>query len=53
LWDEALAAIVAGRRRSAPRPRHERYADGTRALLAFGASVDDDRYARALARRAD
>jgi aspartyl-tRNA(Asn)/glutamyl-tRNA(Gln) amidotransferase subunit A len=54
VWDEALAAIVAREASLVHRDRDtSRYADGTRALLAFGASVDDDRYDRALARRAE
>ena len=54
VWEEALAAIVAREASLVHRDRDtSRYADGTRALLAFGASVDDDRYARALARRAE
>ena len=51
-WEDALAAIVAREAALVHGDRDtSRYADGTRALLAFGASVDDDRYARALARR--
>ena len=51
-WEDALAAIVAREAALVHGERDtSRYADGTRALLAFGASVDDDRYARALARR--
>ena len=54
VWEEALAAIVAREASLVHRDRDtSRYADGTRALLAFGASVDDDQYARALARRAE
>jgi len=53
-WEEALAVIVAREASLVHRDRDtSRYAEGTRALLAFGASVDNDRYARALARRAE
>jgi Asp-tRNA(Asn)/Glu-tRNA(Gln) amidotransferase A subunit family amidase len=53
-WDDVLAVIVA---REAYLVHENRdtsgYADGTRALLAFGASVSDIRYAAALGRRAE
>ena len=54
MWEEALAAIVTREASLVHRDRDtSRYAEGTQALLAFGASVDDDQYARALARRAE
>ena len=53
-WEEALAVIVAREAVAAHAGRDtSRYAEGTRALLAFGATVDDERYAWALARRAE
>jgi aspartyl-tRNA(Asn)/glutamyl-tRNA(Gln) amidotransferase subunit A len=53
-WDEALAAIVAREAVAAHAGRDtSRYADGTRALLAYGSGVDDERYAWALARKAE
>jgi Asp-tRNA(Asn)/Glu-tRNA(Gln) amidotransferase A subunit family amidase/ketopantoate reductase len=53
-WDDVLAVIVAREAHLVHQPRDtSRYAEGTRALLAFGASVSDDRYAAALARRAE
>jgi aspartyl-tRNA(Asn)/glutamyl-tRNA(Gln) amidotransferase subunit A len=53
-WDEALAAIVAREAVAAHAGRDtSRYADGTRALLAFGAGTGDERYAWALARKAE
>jgi 2-dehydropantoate 2-reductase len=53
-WEEALAVIVAREAFLVHRSRDtSRYAEGTRALLAFGASVGDQRYSRALARRAE
>ncbi|MBO0772595.1 MAG: amidase, partial [Actinobacteria bacterium] len=51
-WDEVLAVIVASEAARVHAGRDTSgYADGTRALLAFGASVSPDRYARALAER--
>jgi len=53
-WDDVLTVIVAREAHLVHRHRDtSRYAEGTRALLAFGASVGDDRYAAALARRAE
>jgi Asp-tRNA(Asn)/Glu-tRNA(Gln) amidotransferase A subunit family amidase/ketopantoate reductase len=53
-WEDALAVIVAREAYQVHRARDtSRYADGTRALLEFGASVSDDRYARALGLRAE
>jgi aspartyl-tRNA(Asn)/glutamyl-tRNA(Gln) amidotransferase subunit A len=53
-WEDALAVIVAREAHLVHGPRDQsRYAEGTRALLAFGASVSDERYARALERRAE
>ncbi len=52
-WEDVLATIVApeaARVHQAMDTR--RYAEGTRALLAFGASVGEERYLRALDRRA-
>ena len=52
-WEETLAVIVAREAYLVHRDRDtSRYAGGTRALLAFGASVDGGRYAGALGRRA-
>ncbi len=53
-WDDVLAVIVAREAHLVHQPRDtSRYAEGTRALLAFGASVSDSQYAAALARRAE
>ena len=53
-WEDVLAVIVAREAYLVHRERDtSRYAEGTRALLDFGASVSDDRYARALGRRAE
>jgi Asp-tRNA(Asn)/Glu-tRNA(Gln) amidotransferase A subunit family amidase len=53
-WDEALAAIVASEAWQVHRDRDTAgYAAGTRALLEFGASVSRERYALALAERAE
>jgi Asp-tRNA(Asn)/Glu-tRNA(Gln) amidotransferase A subunit family amidase len=53
-WEDALAVIVAREAYLVHRDRDtSRYAEGTRALLTFGASVSDGRYARALERRAE
>jgi Asp-tRNA(Asn)/Glu-tRNA(Gln) amidotransferase A subunit family amidase/ketopantoate reductase len=53
-WDDVLAVIVAREAHLVHEDRDtSRYADGTRALLAFGASVSDIRYAAALDRRAE
>jgi Asp-tRNA(Asn)/Glu-tRNA(Gln) amidotransferase A subunit family amidase len=53
-WAEVLAVIVAREAAAVHRDRDiSRYAEGTRALLAFGTTVGDERYRRALARRAD
>jgi Asp-tRNA(Asn)/Glu-tRNA(Gln) amidotransferase A subunit family amidase len=53
-WDDVLAVIVAREAHLVHEDRDtSRYADGTRALLAFGASVSDTRYAAALGRRAE
>ncbi len=53
-WEETLAVIVAREAYLVHRDRDtSRYAEGTRALLAFGASVDGSRYADALERRAE
>ncbi|HEU5419079.1 MAG TPA: amidase family protein [Streptosporangiaceae bacterium] len=53
-WEDVLAAIVA---REAVQSHAGRdtsgYAAGTRALLEFGATVTDEQYARALARKAE
>jgi Asp-tRNA(Asn)/Glu-tRNA(Gln) amidotransferase A subunit family amidase len=52
-WDDVLAVIVSREAYLVHKDRDtSRYADGTRALLAFGASVSDTRYAAALGRRA-
>jgi 2-dehydropantoate 2-reductase len=51
--EEPLGVIVAREAYQVHRDRDSRgYADGTRALLEFGASVSDERYARAMERRA-
>jgi 2-dehydropantoate 2-reductase len=53
-WEDALAVIVAREAHLVHRHRDQsRYAQGTKALLAFGASVSEDRYAHALKRRAE
>jgi aspartyl-tRNA(Asn)/glutamyl-tRNA(Gln) amidotransferase subunit A len=53
-WDEALAVIVAYEACLVHTDRDtDDYAEGTRALLAFGASVSDERYAQALRQRAE
>ncbi len=53
-WDDVLAVIVAREAYLVHEDRDtSRYADGTRALLAFGASVSDTRYAAALGRRTE
>jgi Asp-tRNA(Asn)/Glu-tRNA(Gln) amidotransferase A subunit family amidase len=53
-WDDVLAVIVSREAYLVHKDRDtSRYADGTRALLEFGASVSDTRYAAALARRAE
>jgi Asp-tRNA(Asn)/Glu-tRNA(Gln) amidotransferase A subunit family amidase/predicted dinucleotide-binding enzyme len=53
-WEDVLAVIVAREAYLVHRDRDtSRYAEGTRALLAFGASVSEGRYARALERRAE
>jgi 2-dehydropantoate 2-reductase len=52
-WEEPLGVIVAREAHLVHAGRdRRRYADGTRALLEFGASVSDERYAWALERRA-
>jgi Asp-tRNA(Asn)/Glu-tRNA(Gln) amidotransferase A subunit family amidase len=51
-WAEVLAVIVAREAAAVHRGRDtSRYAEGTRALLAYGAAVSEDQYERALARR--
>jgi 2-dehydropantoate 2-reductase len=53
-WEDALTVIVAREAHLVHRHRDQsRYAQGTKALFAFGASVSDDRYAHALKRRAE
>jgi Asp-tRNA(Asn)/Glu-tRNA(Gln) amidotransferase A subunit family amidase len=53
-WTEVLAVIVAREAAGVHRGRDTgRYAEGTRALLEFGATISDERYEWALARRAD
>jgi Asp-tRNA(Asn)/Glu-tRNA(Gln) amidotransferase A subunit family amidase len=53
-WDDVLAVIVSREAYLVHKDRDtSRYADGTRALLAFGAAVSDTRYAAALGRRAE
>lgn len=53
-WEEPLGVIVAREAQLVHAGRDTRgYADGTRALLEFGASVTDQRYAWALDRRAE
>ena len=52
-WAEVLAVIVAREAAVVHRDRDtSRYAEGTRALLEFGAAVSGERYERTLARRA-
>src|SRR5487761_1005297 len=52
-WAEVLSVIVAREAAAVHRGRDtSRYAEGTRALLEFGAQVSDEQYERALARRA-
>ena len=53
-WEETLAAIVAREACLVHRGRDaSRYAEGTRALLEYGASVTDERFAAALAEQAE
>jgi Asp-tRNA(Asn)/Glu-tRNA(Gln) amidotransferase A subunit family amidase len=53
-WDDVLTVIVAREAHLVHQHRDtSRYAEGTRALLAFGASVSDGQYAAALDRRAE
>jgi Asp-tRNA(Asn)/Glu-tRNA(Gln) amidotransferase A subunit family amidase/ketopantoate reductase len=53
-WEEVLAVIVAREAYLVHRDRDtRRYAEGTRALLAYGASVTGDDYAAALERQAE
>ena len=53
-WEGVLAVIVAREAYLVHRDRDtSRYAEGTRALLEFGASVGDGQYAGALGRRAE
>jgi len=53
-WDDVLTVIVAREAHLVHQHRDtSRYAEGTRALLAFGASVGDSQYAAALGRRAE
>jgi Asp-tRNA(Asn)/Glu-tRNA(Gln) amidotransferase A subunit family amidase len=53
-WDDVLAVIVSREAYLVHKDRDtSRYADGTRALLAFGASVSDTCYAAALGRQAE
>ena len=52
-WEDTLAAIVAREASQVHRGRDQtRYAEGTRALLAFGAGVGDREYAAASEQRA-
>ena len=52
-WEDILGVIVAREACQVHRDRDtRRYAEGTRALLAFGASVGEEQYLRALGRRA-
>ncbi|HEX5304114.1 MAG TPA: amidase, partial [Streptosporangiaceae bacterium] len=52
-WEEVLAVIVAREAYLVHRDRDtSRYAEGTRALLSYGASVTDSSYATALERQA-
>jgi 2-dehydropantoate 2-reductase len=51
-WEDALGVIVAREAVASHAGRDtSQYAEGTRALLAFGATVTDEQYARALAAR--
>jgi Asp-tRNA(Asn)/Glu-tRNA(Gln) amidotransferase A subunit family amidase len=53
-WEDTLAVIVAREASQVHRDRDQaRYADGTRALLDFGAGISDRRYAAAMRRRAE
>jgi 2-dehydropantoate 2-reductase len=53
-WEDMLAVIVAREACLVHKGRNtSRYAEGTRALLTFGESVGDERYARALQQRAE
>jgi 2-dehydropantoate 2-reductase len=53
-WEDTLAVIVAAEAFRVHQGRdQDRYAEGTRALLAFGASVSAQRYANALRQRAE
>lgn len=53
-WEDMLAVIVAREACLIHKGRDtSRYAEGTRALLTFGESVGDERYARALQQRAE
>jgi Asp-tRNA(Asn)/Glu-tRNA(Gln) amidotransferase A subunit family amidase len=53
-WEDMLAVIVAREACLVHKGRDtSRYAEGTRALLTFGESVGDERYARALQQRAE
>ncbi|HEU5387918.1 MAG TPA: amidase family protein [Streptosporangiaceae bacterium] len=53
-WEDVLAVIVAREAYLVHRDRDtSRYAEGTRALLSYGASVTGDRYAAALERQAE
>ena len=51
-WEDVLAVIVAREAHLVHAGRDQsRYAEGTRALLAYGAAVGDDQFARALRQR--
>ena len=53
-WEDALAVIVAYEACLVHADRDtSRYAEGTRALLAFGASLSDEQYAQALQQRTE
>jgi Asp-tRNA(Asn)/Glu-tRNA(Gln) amidotransferase A subunit family amidase len=53
-WEDTLAVIVAAEAFKVHQGRdQDRYAEGTRALLGFGASVTAQRYANALRQRAE
>jgi len=53
-WEDALTVIVAREAYGVHRGRDtNRYAEGTRALLAFGRTVSDQRYAHALGQRSE
>ncbi len=53
-WEETLAVIVAKEAVASHASKDtSRYSDGTRALLAFGARVTDEAFARALAEQAE